>query len=100
MKKPGVRVLAVFGLTFLSCFPLLAQTTGSIHGVVETGQTPLPGVTVEGKSPNLQGTRTSVPDAEGRFNLTTLPPGTYTITVTLEGFGTKTETIQLGLTQV
>ena len=101
MKTPRVHFrLGVLGLAILFSIPLRAQTTGSIRGVVETGQTPLPGATVEGKSPNLQGTRTSVTDAEGRFNLTTLPPGVYTVTVTLEGFGTKTQTVQLALTQV
>ncbi len=79
---------------------LRAQTTGSIRGTVETGQTALPGVTVEAKSPNLQGTRTAVTDNGGRFNLTLLPPGTYTLTATLEGFATKTEAIKLGLDQV
>ena len=38
-------------------------------------------------------------DAEGRFSLPNLPPGTYTITATLEGMGSKTQTVHLGLTQ-
>ena len=100
MKKRAIRLLGVLGLVLWIAPPLLAQTTGSIRGVVETGQTALPGVTVEAKSTNLQGSRTSVTDAEGRFNLTTLPPGSYTITATLEGLGTKSQTVQLGLTQV
>ena len=96
VRLPGVLAVSLLLLSS----PLRAQTTGSIRGVVETGQTPLPGVTVEGKSPNLQGSRTAVTDAEGRFNLNNLPPGTYTITATLEGMGTKSQTVQLGLTQV
>ncbi len=76
-----------------------AQTTGGIRGTVETQGTPLPGVAVEARSPNLQGSRTSVTDAEGRFNLTLLPPGTYTVTTALDGFGPKSQTIQLGLAQ-
>ena len=99
MRKLLVCLVPALGL-LLAAPPLAAQTTGSIRGVVETGQTPLPGVTVEAKSPNLQGTRSSVTDAEGRFNLTPLPPGSYTITATLAGFGTKTQTVQLGLTQI
>jgi hypothetical protein len=77
-----------------------SQTTGTVRGTAETGGTPLPGVTVEAKSPNLLGSRTVVTDAEGRFTLTALPPGTYTITATLPDFAPKTETIQLGLSQV
>ncbi len=99
MRKLLVCLVPALGL-LLAVPPLPAQTTGSIRGVVETGQTPLPGVTVEAKSPNLQGTRSSITDAEGRFNLTPLPPGSYTITTTLAGFGTKTQTVQLGLTQI
>jgi hypothetical protein len=99
MRKPLVRRLGVVAPSLLFAASLLAQTTGSIRGVVETGQTPLPGVTVEAKSPNLQGSRTSVTDAEGRFNLTVLPPGSYTITATLEGMAPKAQVVQLALNQ-
>ncbi|HTO89077.1 MAG TPA: carboxypeptidase-like regulatory domain-containing protein, partial [Thermoanaerobaculia bacterium] len=51
----------------------LAQTTGSIRGVVVAADnSPLPGVTLEAKSPNLQGSRTAVTDREGRFSLNLL----------------------------
>ena len=56
MKAPFLRLLGVAVLLGLA-LPLHAQTTGSIRGTVETGGTPLPGVTVEAKSPNLQGSR-------------------------------------------
>ena len=75
MRKLVARLFAAFALMSVGLAPLPAQTTGSIRGVVETSHTALPGVTVEAKSPNLQGTRTAVTDAEGRFNLTSLPPG-------------------------
>ena len=102
MRKLWVRLLGVLCTAFLLLVaprPLGAQTTGTIRGVVQTGQTVLPGVTVEAKGPHLQGSRTSVTDAEGRFSLPNLPPGTYTITAKLEGMGSKTETVQLGLDQ-
>lgn len=98
MNKIAVRLLAAL-TPFLLSFPLSAQTTGSIRGVVETGQTPLPGVTVEAKSPNLQGSRTSVTDSEGRFNLPSLPPGVYAVVAQLDGFGPKSQTVTLGLNQ-
>jgi len=97
---PLVRLAgALAAFLFLASPLLLAQTTGTIRGVVATGQTPLPGVTVEAKGPNLQGARTSVTDAEGRFVLTNLPPGSYAITATLEGMGSKTQTVPLSLNQ-
>ena len=99
MKKLAVRLLEALVLISFGALPLGAQTTGSIRGVVATGQTALPGVTVEAKSPNLQGSRTAITDSAGRFVLTLLPPGKYTVTATLEGFAPKSETVQLALTQ-
>ncbi len=99
MRKLVARLFAAFVLMSVGLAPLAGQTTGSIRGVVETSHTALPGVTVEAKSPNLQGTRSAVTDAEGRFNLTSLPPGKYTVTARLEGFAPRAETVQLALTQ-
>src|SRR5437588_776243 len=61
-------------------------TTGAIEGTVKTGGTPLPGVTIEVRSPNLQGVRTQVTDAGGNFRFTLLPQGIYTVTANLQGF--------------
>jgi len=90
-------VSAVCLIPLLLAVPCRAQTTGSIRGVVSAEGTPLPGAVVEGKSPNLQGSRTATTDGEGRFTLTLLPPGTYTITATLEGFTPVSETVLLAL---
>ena len=43
-------------------------------------------MTVEVRSPNLQGVRTGVTDAGGNFRFTLLPPGNYTVTANLQGF--------------
>ena len=99
MRKPVVRLFAALVLARVALSPLAAQTTGSIRGVVETSHSALPGVTVEAKSPNLQGSRIAVTDAEGRFVLTLLPPGKYTVSATLDGFAPRSETVQLALTQ-
>jgi hypothetical protein len=40
-----------------------------------------------------------VTDGDGRFNLTLLPPGAYTVTATLDGFAPKAQTLQIGLNQ-
>src|SRR3989442_11565550 len=67
-----------------------AQSTGNIAGLVtdETGAV-LPGVTVEASSPALiEGVRTVVSDAAGRFPVEALRTGTYTGTFKLEGFRT------------
>ncbi len=81
--------------------PLSSQTTGAIEGSV-TDQTnaPLPGVTVELASPNLQGTRSAVTSADGRYRFPALPPGIYTVSGELPGFGKaqKRATVSLDAT--
>ena len=61
----------------------LAGTVRDTSGAV------LPGVTVEASSPALiEKTRTAVTDGSGQYQITNLPPGTYTITFSLQGFAT------------
>ena len=70
-----------------------SQTTSNILGrVADEAGAPLPGATVEAASPVLQGTRSAVTDAEGRYRLTLLPPGAYTITFALQGFAREKQT--------
>jgi hypothetical protein len=66
----------------------LSQTTGRIEGmVIDQSGAPLPGVTVETTSPNLQGTRTTVTGNDGRYRFASLTPGTYKVTASLAGLG-------------
>ena len=75
-----------------------AQGTSAIAGTAtDTSGAVLPGVSVEARSPALiEQTHTAVADAEGRYRVIDLVPGTYTVTFTLSGFGTVVrEGIQL-----
>lgn len=67
-----------------------AQTVAGITGVVkDTTGAVLPGVTVEASSPALiEKVRTAVTDGQGRYNITDLRPGAYSVTFSLTGFGT------------
>ncbi|HEY3204374.1 MAG TPA: TonB-dependent receptor [Thermoanaerobaculia bacterium] len=88
-------------LLFLLPVPAVSQTTGRIEGmVVDQNGAPLPGVTVEVTSPNLQGSRTAVTGNDGRYHLASLTPGTYKVTASLAGLGTveKTTTVALDAT--
>jgi len=64
-----------------------APTAGRIIGTVSDEQGgPLPGVAIEAKGPRLVGSAASLTDTNGTYRLLALPPGTYTITYTLQGF--------------
>ena len=94
------RVSLMLGLVLFLAFGAFAQnsTTGAITGTVAQGGTPLPGVTVELKSASMQGTRTEVTDAGGHFRFSLLPPGNYTMSASLSGFQTVTQSnVAVGL---
>src|SRR5207244_2232463 len=65
-----------------------STTSGAVTGTVAQAGTPLPSVTVEIKSPALQGVRSEVSDGQGHFRFSLLPPGDYTLAATLSGFNT------------
>jgi hypothetical protein len=75
-------------IIFLGFGHLTAQVpAGKIIGTVTDEQgTPLPGVAVEGTSPNLVGRATAVTDPNGVYRLFAVTPGTYKIKFTLQGF--------------
>jgi len=78
--------------------PLAAQTTGGIVGRTgdESGGA-LPGVLVEATGPALQGSRSATTDAKGTYHLTLLPPGPYSVTFTLSGFGSERKAVRVEL---
>jgi len=73
-----------------TALPSLAFAQASITGTVkDTSGAVLPGVTVEAASPVLiEKVREAVTDANGRFQVVDLRPGTYTVTFSLAGFNT------------
>jgi hypothetical protein len=83
----------------LTAPPAWAQASAS--GIAGTVRDPsggvLPGVTVEASSPVLiEKIRTAVTDGQGRYSITELRPGIYTVTFSLEGFSSvRREGIEL-----
>ncbi|MGA7991938.1 MAG: TonB-dependent receptor [Thermoanaerobaculia bacterium] len=76
--------LAVAGLT---ANVASAQTTGEIEGTVfDSNGAPLPGASITIASASLQGSRTVITDAAGRYRFPALTPGSYTVTAALSGF--------------
>src|SRR5215470_843288 len=75
-------------LLLLAPIALLAQTTGTIEGqITDQSGAALPGVTVDLAGARLQGARSTVTSADGRYRFLNLTPGDYTVTATLAGFG-------------
>ena len=95
MRRTLTRGPVGLGLITLVCAFMLApaavaQDTGAIGGqVTDTTGGALPGVTVEVSSPALiGGAQVAFTDGEGRYLVTTLPAGAFSITFTLPGFST------------
>ena len=80
--------LALAVIALLAAPVAFGQTTGTVEGTVtDQSGAPLPGVTVELSSPALQGARTAVTSADGRYRFPSVPPGAYKVTADLAGFG-------------
>jgi hypothetical protein len=92
--------LLLLSLLLLPAAPLLAQQTGAIRGTVTDAQGGvLPGVTVEARSDVLPTPRVTVTDGAGEYNLPALPPGAYTVRLTLPGMQEVTRTARVQLAQ-
>lgn len=96
--KFRIRILTFLAMA-LVCVSLFAQTTASLTGTVTTDGQPLPGATVTVTSPSLQGTRTTVTSDSGGYIFPGLPPGTYNVTVELDGMQSMTKKATIGVGQ-
>src|SRR5258708_6709452 len=81
--------------------PLFAQTTGAIQGVVlDSSGAAIPGARVEAVSAATQAQRAATTDGDGRFTLTNLPIGNWTLRLSSPGFATaQTQEFSLSLGQ-
>src|SRR5688572_8420552 len=83
-------VMAVAAVAIALLIPSTASAQATIAGVVrDVSGAVLPGVTVEAASPVLiEKVRSATADGTGQYRITELPPGSYTVTMTLPGFST------------
>lgn len=88
-RNAAILPLAVAALSSSAYAQALSE--GSVQGDIVDGETgdPVSGVTVTATSPALQGKLSSVSDAEGRYRIDGLPPGTYTLSFVREGFSAE-----------
>ncbi|MGH9204347.1 MAG: carboxypeptidase-like regulatory domain-containing protein, partial [Vicinamibacterales bacterium] len=84
------RRLAGMAVVLLISTTASAQIGSGISGVVrDASGAVMPGVTVEAASPVLiEGSRSTITDSSGQYQIIDLRPGSYTVTFTLTGFRT------------
>jgi hypothetical protein len=93
----------VWLLVLVAAAPAFAQIDqGRLTGTVTDSQNAvLPGVTVTARSVSLQGSRTVVTEADGKYSIAALPSGDYELTFELSGFSAlKRGNVKLGLGQI
>ena len=97
-----VVIVAVAALAAAAPFPAFAQAgRAEINGTIfDSGKAVIPGATVTATHEATGLVRTFTSGEDGRFVIPTLTPGTYTISVELQGFQTTTrEGVPLGVGQ-
>ena len=100
--RDGIRRLSMVAVLLASsAAPMLGQgnPTGRISGTVTAQGKGLPGVLVSASSPNLQGTRETFTAANGDYLLSALPPGTYSLSFSLEGFAPQSAEVVVSAAQ-
>lgn len=75
------KILLILAAVILPA-QVLAQTstTGAVRGVISEAGEPVIGAAVVATSPALQGPQSEITNEKGVYYLSSLPPGTYTIT--------------------
>ncbi len=98
MRTKTILGIALITVCFVTLLPFAAQAqvarTGVIAGRVnDIDGVPLPGATVTLSSAVLiGGDKTTVTTMEGTFRFPALPPGTYSVTASMQGFDSQLET--------
>ncbi|HKZ01466.1 MAG TPA: carboxypeptidase regulatory-like domain-containing protein, partial [Pyrinomonadaceae bacterium] len=90
------RFLLLTVLSMCVCYPILAQTSGTISGEVrDEKQAVIPGATVTVRQISTNESRTTETNADGRYHFASLTVGAYELTVESAGFA---KYLQSGIT--
>ena len=107
MRIKGLRLgVALVGLVMaVSPFPLFAQVTGAtLSGTItDASGAVLPGAQVIIANLSTEVTRKSLTQSDGFYSAPNLPPGSYEVTVSAQGFATVTRkgiTLNVGGNQI
>jgi iron complex outermembrane receptor protein len=94
-RLPFIIAFVPVVLLSVATAPALAQEgrlTGVVRDVTGAG---LPGVSATATNQATRATQTTTTDSAGNYSFT-LPPGAYSVTATLVGFRTVTQTVEIG----
>jgi len=91
-------VLCLSGVLALGGVATAQETTGELVGAVRsTDGEPLPGVTVTLEAADTGFSRSAVTGPRGNYRLSALPPRSYTLTATLDGFQSYRREVHIDL---
>lgn len=93
------KLVSIFFFVALASVSAFGQQTGALTGTVTSGTDPLPGVTVEARSPVLPQARVATTEMDGSYRFPILLPGDYTLTFSLSGMRSETRTVRVQLDQ-
>jgi hypothetical protein len=98
LHRTLARFIVLGTLALVLAAPAAAQQTESriVGKVTDTNGGVLPGVTVTITSPQTGAVRSAITDAEGRYTVTNLRPGSYEVRVELSGFAPGRGDVVLG----
>jgi hypothetical protein len=96
MRATAIVIQITLLLAAPVCFA--QETTGEIAGAIASPDgAPLPGATVILENPDTGFRRPAATDSDGRYRLVALPPASYRLTVSMDGFRTVTRQIRVEL---
>ncbi len=108
LRPEIVFQLLLFCLLAFLVLPLSAQapappaasssTARTIHGIVKSGNMPIPGATVSAANPSTKEQITTSTDVDGSYRLTLPADGNYTIKVQMSAFATNLQQVTLDAT--
>jgi outer membrane cobalamin receptor len=90
-----MRTFGLSAVVFLACATMtLATVFGTVRGVVHDPQhRPMPGTNLTLKAADSDYIRTAITDADGQFIFDAVPVGTYSLTVSREGFSAAQQVV-------
>src|SRR5205085_7130928 len=92
----GSLVPLALAMLLASSAPALAQSTGTLQGVITDSQNAImPGVSVGIKNTATGLERDTVTDSAGQYVAASLQPGKYLVTAHLDGFGEQKSDAEL-----